>query len=167
MQRKEKLAKMASSRTIMSGASIDVGIASLGERSSLLTSAGLYREDDDDEDMDGSQRPYQQNYSGRIPTVIIKSNGVSDDQEDDTKSVLMNHPTPLQAVYGIFFRKGILSWMLLASPFAILAYYLKWNDTIVFCLNFVVLIPLASILSDFTEEAALHTNETIGGTPLL
>ena len=33
----------------------------------------------------------------------------------------------------------------------------------VFWLNFLVMIPLASILGDFTEEVALHTNQTIGG----
>jgi calcium/proton exchanger cax len=33
----------------------------------------------------------------------------------------------------------------------------------IFWLNFCVMIPLAAILGDFTEEAALHTNDTIGG----
>jgi Ca2+:H+ antiporter len=161
MQRREKLAKMVSSRTINSVNSSDVGMMPLGERSRLLPAAGRGSDIDDDDHTFESKLSSPQRQSGNVPSVIIrKSNGVP--EEDPTMAESL-HPTPAQAVYGIFFKKGVLSWMLLASPLAVVAYYLRWSDTSVFCLTFVVLIPLASILSDFTEEAALHTNETIGG----
>ncbi len=63
----------------------------------------------------------------------------------------------------IILGKGIVSLCLLAIPFSLMAVYGGWSDTWIFWLNFIVLIPLASILGDFTEEVALHTNETTGG----
>jgi len=52
---------------------------------------------------------------------------------------------------------------LLLMPVAWLAGSKEWNPQMVFWLNFAVLIPLASLLGDFTEELSLHTNEVIGG----
>jgi len=37
------------------------------------------------------------------------------------------------------------------------------NDTAVFIVNFVAIIPLAKLLGDATEELALHTNQSVGG----
>jgi hypothetical protein len=65
----------------------------------------------------------------------------------------------VQVLLNIVFGKGIISLCLLAGPLAIAANILGWSDTAKFWLNFVVMIPLASILGDFTEEVALHTNE--------
>lgn len=59
--------------------------------------------------------------------------------------------------------KGIVSACLLAIPLALLSAHQGWSPTWIFWTNFVVMIPLASILGDFTEELALHTNQTIGG----
>jgi Ca2+:H+ antiporter len=56
-----------------------------------------------------------------------------------------------------------VSVLLLLAPFAVMSHYLNWSAMWIFWLNFLVMIPLASILGDFTEEAALHTNQTIGG----
>jgi Ca2+:H+ antiporter len=74
-----------------------------------------------------------------------------------------DHRTIAWALYDIVFGKGIISLMLAAAPFAILAYYQDWSASWQFWLNFCVLIPLAAILGHFTEELALHTNQTIGG----
>ncbi len=62
----------------------------------------------------------------------------------------------------IWFGKPI-SLCLLVVPFAMMSHYLHWSATWVFWLNFFAMLPLAAILGDFTEEAALHTNDTIGG----
>jgi len=53
--------------------------------------------------------------------------------------------------------------MLLFIPFAVASHKLNWSPTAVFVLNFLAMIPLATLLGDFTEEAAAHTNQTIGG----
>lgn len=64
---------------------------------------------------------------------------------------------------NIVFGKGLLSWALLAGPVSLWAVYREWSATWIFWLNFCVMIPLASMLGDFTEEVALHTNEVTGG----
>ncbi len=56
-----------------------------------------------------------------------------------------------------------ISILLLFAPFAIASHYLGWGPQWVFWLNFLTMVPLASILGDFTEEAALHTNDVVGG----
>lgn len=66
------------------------------------------------------------------------------------------------ALIEICFRQYV-SILLLAAPFACIANAQHWNDAWIFWLNFVVMIPLAAILGEFTEELALHTNQTIGG----
>ena len=68
-------------------------------------------------------------------------------------------PSPWQYLGQVIVGKGLVSACLLAAPLALLANALDWSDTAKFWLNFVTMIPLASILGDFTEEVALHTNE--------
>lgn len=63
---------------------------------------------------------------------------------------------------AIWFGKPV-SLCMLVIPLALLAHHRNWSATWVFWLNFFVMLPLAAILGDFTEEAALHTNDTIGG----
>ncbi|KAG7354220.1 calcium/proton exchanger Cax [Nitzschia inconspicua] len=64
--------------------------------------------------------------------------------------------------FDFWFGKPV-SIFLLATPLALWATVNEWSGAWIFWTNFFVLLPLASILGDFTEEAALHTNETIGG----
>jgi Ca2+:H+ antiporter len=78
---------------------------------------------------------------------------------------LMMMDSPLStkdALIDIVFGKYV-SLLLLATPVTCVANYQHWSPVWVFWLNFCVMIPLASILGDFTEELALHTNQTIGG----
>uniref|UniRef100_A0A7S4AGF3 Sodium/calcium exchanger membrane region domain-containing protein n=1 Tax=Pseudo-nitzschia australis TaxID=44445 RepID=A0A7S4AGF3_9STRA len=56
-----------------------------------------------------------------------------------------------------------ISALLLFAPFALASHFLNWGPQWVFWLNFLTMVPLASILGDFTEEAALHTNDVVGG----
>ena len=53
--------------------------------------------------------------------------------------------------------------LLLFIPLAVASHHLGWSPVAVFWLNFVAMIPLASLLGDFTEEVAEHTNQVIGG----
>lgn len=84
-----------------------------------------------------------------IPPTVPE--GAGDEEEMNLSTV--------QVLCNIFFGKGFISACLLAAPLALLANFLGWSDTAKFWLNFVTMIPLASILGDFTEEVALHTNE--------
>jgi len=56
-----------------------------------------------------------------------------------------------------------LNLLLLVAIPAIISKALKWSDVWVFTLNFLVMIPLASLLGDLTEVVASHLGEAIGG----
>jgi len=56
-----------------------------------------------------------------------------------------------------------LNILLLTIPFAVASHYAGWGSKWIFWLNFLAMLPLASVLGDFTEELALHTNEVVGG----
>lgn len=70
--------------------------------------------------------------------------------------------TTSQVLKNIIFGKTV-SVLLLLMPVALWANHRGWSATWKFWLNFAVLVPLATILSDFTEEVAAHTNQTLGG----
>jgi Ca2+:H+ antiporter len=66
-----------------------------------------------------------------------------------------------------------VTWLTLASnyvnvllvfvPLGIISGALGWNPNVVFCLNFLAIVPLASLLSFATEELSAKLGETIGG----
>jgi Ca2+:H+ antiporter len=88
---------------------------------------------------------------------------VVEDKEGVGEELLEDDYTVTGAIKDMVFGKGPVSLCLLAAPFALISVYQEWGPIWVFWLNFTVMIPLASILGDFTEELALHTNQTIGG----
>jgi Ca2+:H+ antiporter len=58
------------------------------------------------------------------------------------------------------------SWiniLLLAAPVGIALNYAGVDGRVVFCVNFIAIIPLAGMLSFATEEIALHVGESLGG----
>lgn len=58
------------------------------------------------------------------------------------------------------------SWvniLLLAAPVGLAVNYAGLDGKIVFCVNFIAIIPLAGLLSFATEEIALHVGESLGG----
>ena len=85
---------------------------------------------------------------------------ITDTAQNDEESV---PESASEALGRMIFGKGIVSFCLLAMPLSLWAVHFGWSDTWIFWLNFFALIPLASILGDFTEEVALHTNEVTGG----
>jgi len=56
-----------------------------------------------------------------------------------------------------------LNLLLLVAIPAVLSKTLHWTDDWVFLLNFLVMLPLASLLGDLTEVVASHLGEAIGG----
>mmetsp|Transcript_10893 Transcript_10893/g.16815 ORF Transcript_10893/g.16815 Transcript_10893/m.16815 type:complete len:564 (-) Transcript_10893:225-1916(-) len=68
-----------------------------------------------------------------------------------------------EALWDAFFGKPLLSVLLIFVPIAIASHHLHWSPSAIFWLNFLAMVPLASILGDFTEEVAAHTNQVIGG----
>jgi hypothetical protein len=106
-------------------------------------------------------------FSERINEQIPLKQVSSADKEEKQDNGIEEEPdAPLstaRVIFVIVFGKGPISWCLAAAPLALLAVHLKWSDTWIFWLTFTTILPLAAILGDFTEELALHTNETIGG----
>lgn len=64
--------------------------------------------------------------------------------------------------YGLETYSSNLNILLISVPIAILAYFLKWGDTVIFISCFMGMIPLAMLLGKATEDIAEHTNETLG-----
>lgn len=70
--------------------------------------------------------------------------------------------------YIVYVAKETLfhSWinvLLIFVPLGIIAGAVNWPPTVVFTLNFLAIIPLASLLSFATEELAAELGQTIGG----
>ena len=58
------------------------------------------------------------------------------------------------------------SWinvLLIAAPVGIGLNYAGIDGKVIFCVNFIAIIPLAAMLSFATEELALHVGESLGG----
>ena len=101
----------------------------------------------------------QQQGAGSPPTIdedeherLLAASGASE-------MSLVTSTSTMQYLMQIILGKGLISACLLAGPLALVANARGWSDTAKFWLNFITMIPLASILGDFTEEVALHTNE--------
>ncbi|CAM9746562.1 unnamed protein product, partial [Ectocarpus sp. 4 AP-2014] len=57
-------------------------------------------------------------------------------------------------------------WINVMMIFVPAGFAVKWlgcSETTIFVINFLAMVPLASILGDFTEEVSAHTNQTLGG----
>jgi Ca2+:H+ antiporter len=68
----------------------------------------------------------------------------------------------LHITYEIL-RTNYVNILLVFVPLGIIAGSLKWDPTAVFTLNFLAIIPLASLLTFATEELAVPLGQTIGG----
>lgn len=70
-------------------------------------------------------------------------------------------------------RFGYVTWQTLTSnpvnvllvfvPLGIISGAIGWNPTVIFILNFLAIIPLASLLSFATEELSVKLGQTLGG----
>jgi hypothetical protein len=100
---------------------------------------------------------------GNDDACVESSDGCENDDDSIQSKVEFITSSTREQWWSLVFNKGILSWCMLAMPLSLYAVYYQWNDCSVFWLSFIALVPLASLLSNFTEEVALHTNEITGG----
>jgi len=56
-----------------------------------------------------------------------------------------------------------LSLLLIFVPLGVASKYMGWNSAAVFGLNFMAIVPLASVLGAATENLAAHTGQLVGG----
>ncbi len=59
--------------------------------------------------------------------------------------------------------RNYINALLVFVPLGIIAGAIGWNPTVVFILNFLAIIPLASLLSFATEELSAKLGQTLGG----
>jgi len=74
-----------------------------------------------------------------------------------------SEPTHLGSVVHFFSNNWIITALLVFFPIGIALGATKQNDTAVFIINFLAIIPLAKLLGDATEELAQHTSQSVGG----
>lgn len=70
--------------------------------------------------------------------------------------------SPREALIEMFTENKI-NCLFVFIPFAYWSHAAHWSDGSIFILNFLAMVPLASMLGVFTEELAAHTNDVIGG----
>eukprot|EP00573_Skeletonema_grethae_P002311 CAMPEP_0201687416 /NCGR_PEP_ID=MMETSP0578-20130828/1492_1 /ASSEMBLY_ACC=CAM_ASM_000663 /TAXON_ID=267565 /ORGANISM="Skeletonema grethea, Strain CCMP 1804" /LENGTH=483 /DNA_ID=CAMNT_0048171573 /DNA_START=179 /DNA_END=1630 /DNA_ORIENTATION=- len=70
--------------------------------------------------------------------------------------------TPWEGLVEMFTENKI-NYLFVFIPFAVWSHKAGWSDGSIFILNFLAMVPLASMLGVFTEELAAHTNDVIGG----
>ena len=86
-------------------------------------------------------------------------------RETDTSGPRTWRETPkhVAAVTWATLASNYVNVFLIFVPIGIIAGALGWNPTAVFVLNFVAIIPLASLLSFATEELSAKLGQTLGG----
>jgi len=77
--------------------------------------------------------------------------------------VLPHEPFTLRNQLGATLFNSWINVLLIAAPVGIALEYAGMDGKIVFCVNFIAIIPLAAMLSFATEEIALHVGESLGG----
>ncbi len=85
----------------------------------------------------------------------------------------LDEPKPLkifslqQDIHEIvyMFKSKKLNVLLIFLLFGAISYGNDWSPSQVFIYNFLGLMPLASMLGDFTEELATHTNQVTSSPP--
>merc|ERR1719320_1945131 len=65
--------------------------------------------------------------------------------------------------FYMMLKDSYINLLLLVSIPAIIAKTLEWSDEWIFLLNFLVMLPLASLLGDLTEVVAGHLGDAVGG----
>jgi Ca2+:H+ antiporter len=59
--------------------------------------------------------------------------------------------------------RDYVNLLLVFVPLGIVAGAVEWDSTVIFSLNFLAIVPLASLLSFATEELAATMGQTLGG----
>lgn len=75
----------------------------------------------------------------------------------------VHYPVEAVRLTWLTLKSNIVNVFLVFVPLGIIAGELKWSPIAVFVLNFLAIIPLASLLSFATEELSAKLGQTLGG----
>lgn len=97
-----------------------------------------------------------------------QQNDIDGTMEDQKPLETYEEMNPHMGMDSVGFLKDMLfgkpiNVLLLFLPLAKISHDFAWSSQLIFWFNFLAMVPLASILGDFTEALAAHTNETVGG----
>jgi hypothetical protein len=95
-------------------------------------------------------------------TPLIKGGGDAPALPEEPDGLAQSDDTPLEALKEMILNNKI-NLLFVFIPLAYWSHAAGWSDGSVFILNFLAMVPLASLLGVFTEELAAHTNDLIGG----
>jgi Ca2+:H+ antiporter len=108
--------------------------------------------------------------NGETAPLLPQSNGHRSYSGHSSNSFVHRSKISVQNISKSFYHKSKLvllsnyvNILLIFVPLGVLSGFLGWNPTATFILNFLAIIPLASLLSFATEELALVVGETLGG----
>ena len=107
---------------------------------------------------DSSGRGYRVGSS--MTTDAIAEDGVPEEHAEDDESDDWGRSK--EALIAMFAENRI-NVLMVMIPVAWWSHRYHWPDSWVFILNFLAMVPLASMLGIFTEELAAHTNDVVGG----
>lgn len=79
------------------------------------------------------------------------------------ESVWIRLPRRIVHLTWITLVRDYVNLLLVFVPLGIVAGALKWDSSAIFALNFIAIIPLASLLSFATEELAATMGQALGG----
>ncbi|KAI0431036.1 Calcium/proton exchanger [Xylaria sp. FL1042] len=97
-----------------------------------------------------------------VPVPGSHSDGTGTIEEKDESKSLKGQFTFRNQIQRTILSSPI-NILLLAAPAGIVLWALKIPGPAVFIVNFIAIIPLATLLSDATEQVALRTGDTVGG----
>jgi Ca2+:H+ antiporter len=124
-----------------------------------LASAGILGSDTDG---NGSAEPNEQSSLLHQHISRMTTNEEGTPYYKDDRAWVRWPFLSLHLTYEIL-KTNYVNILLVFVPLGIIAGALKWNPTAVFILNFLAIIPLASLLAFATEELAVPLGQTIGG----
>ena len=91
----------------------------------------------------------------------LLSNDLSEPNKDPRRWV--HYPAETARLTWLTLTSNVVNVLLVFVPLGIIAGNVGWSPTAVFVLNFLAIIPLASLLSFATEELSVKLGQTLGG----
>lgn len=76
---------------------------------------------------------------------------------------MIRYPSTILHTTWQVLKTNYVNVLLVFVPIGILSGILNWSPVAQFCLNFVAIVPLASLLAFATEELAVPLGQTLGG----
>ncbi|CAH6721032.1 vacuolar calcium ion transporter [[Candida] jaroonii] len=82
---------------------------------------------------------------------------------NDSTPLLGNTKNSVQRVFMSTLKSSPVNYLLIFVPLGLIAGFFEWSSNSIFWINFLAIVPLASILAYATEELSEHVGQTIGG----